>query len=313
MSVLASGTTPGVADVMPTPIVPPRVVNGNTLNLRAVPESVSRVAFPLVPHEWNRLDLEYPRIQRVLEVPEGFEVALTTTGLLVRTDDADAWGYVTLETASQPLRVTLLATTPFGEMVDGRIEGYSIGNYRQEPLNGLPSYERPTGFVRLTKEKEDVWISDHYRLRDMQCKQEGDPRFLVVRPEALIKLELLQDRFTAETGFRFDRFTIMSAYRTPHYNARIGNETTYSRHLYGDGLDVYIDRDGDSKMDDLNGDGRIDERDAVMLMETAARIDASPEWEWIKGGAGVYRRNHAHGPYLHIDTRGFVARWGVPN
>jgi hypothetical protein len=30
----------------------------------------------------------------------------------------------------------------------------------------------------------------------------------------------------------------------------------------------------------------------------------------MKGGAGVYHANAAHGPYLHVDARGYVARWG---
>src|ERR1051325_4467449 len=120
-----------------------------------------------------------------------------------------------------------------------------------ERLNGLESYAKPLGFMRLTEENGELFVSDHYRLRDFQCKLDGESKFLILRPEALLKLELLQHEL-AEHGIDFDRFTIMSGFRTPYYNARIGNETSYSRHLYGDAMDVYIDRNGDGRMDDIN-------------------------------------------------------------
>jgi hypothetical protein len=110
---------------------------------------------------------------------------------------------------------------------------------------------------------------------------------------------------------RFDRFTVMSGYRTPYYNAKIGNETSHSRHLYGDAMDIFIDANHDGSMDDVNGDRRVDTADARFILRIAERIDASPEWGWLKGGAGVYHANAAHGPYLHVDARGSIARWGV--
>ena len=59
---------------------------------------------------------------------------------------------------------------------------------------------------------------------------------------------------------------------------------------------------------DLNGDGRIDARDAAVLAEAAERVEqAHPE---LVGGVGIYRGNGAHGPFVHIDTRGKRARWG---
>jgi hypothetical protein len=103
----------------------------------------------------------------------------------------------------------------------------------------------------------------------------------------------------------------MSGYRTPYYNSMIGNETSYSRHLYGDAMDIYIDEDGDGQMDDINGDGKIDENDARFLLRIAEAIDHSTQWGWLKGGAGVYHATKAHGPYLHVDARGYVARWGL--
>ena len=30
----------------------------------------------------------------------------------------------------------------------------------------------------------------------------------------------------------------------------------------------------------------------------------------LVGGGGVYSDNGAHGPFLHVDVRGYKARWG---
>ena len=51
--------------------------------------------------------------------------------------------------------------------------------------------------------------------------------------------------------------------------------------------------------------------DAKFLLGIAEAIDQSQQWGWLKGGAGVYHSTRAHGPYLHIDARGYVTRWGL--
>jgi hypothetical protein len=60
-------------------------------------------------------------------------------------------------------------------------------------------------------------------------------------------------------------------------------------------------------MDDLNHDGRIDTGDARVIAEAAERVErAHPE---LVGGVGVYSTCCGHGPFVHIDTRGYRARW----
>ena len=60
-------------------------------------------------------------------------------------------------------------------------------------------------------------------------------------------------------------------------------------------------------MDDLDGDGRISTRDAEVIEEAVNRVErAHPA---LIGGTGIYRATSAHGPFIHIDTRGFRARW----
>jgi hypothetical protein len=60
-------------------------------------------------------------------------------------------------------------------------------------------------------------------------------------------------------------------------------------------------------MDDLNGDGRVNIRDAAVIQEAVDRVERThPE---LVGGCGIYAGTGSHGPFTHIDTRGFRARW----
>ena len=80
-----------------------------------------------------------------------------------------------------------------------------------------------------------------------------------------------------------------------------------SRHQYGDAADVWVDNDGDWYMDDLNRDGRSDTGDVRVMLRAVEAVERKyPE---LLGGAGIYRDNGAHGPFIHIDTRGSKARW----
>jgi len=58
----------------------------------------------------------------------------------------------------------------------------------------------------------------------------------------------------------------------------------------------------------LNGDGRVDSRDARVIAAAAERVEQkNPQ---LVGGVGVYHATSAHGPFVHIDVRGTRARWG---
>jgi hypothetical protein len=60
-------------------------------------------------------------------------------------------------------------------------------------------------------------------------------------------------------------------------------------------------------MDDLNRDGKISIDDSRVISAAVDRVEAAhPE---LVGGAGVYTAAAGHGPFIHIDTRGYRARW----
>lgn len=288
------------------------VIDGERIRLASVPDFTTRLFVPVVPGSLNALSIADEPIRRILDAPDGFSLSIESGEVVVGAAGRDTWGYANVETDRRRLTLTLVALTPATEIRNGLLDGYRIGRYMTKPLKGLSSYAPPLGFIRLTGDSGDVRVSDRYTLRDFQCKLEGgDSKFLVLRPEALLKLELMQHKLAGRVGASFDRFTIMSGFRTPYYNSKIGNETSYSRHLYGDAMDIFVDADGNGKMDDINRDGRVNHADASLLLAVAEEIDESVEWGWLKGGAGVYRANKAHGPFVHVDTRGYVARWGA--
>lgn len=187
------------------------------------------------------------------------------------------------------------------------VGGYRLGAYPGQPYQGNPRYAYPEGFIPLTGETRDVAVSPHFTLVQFRCKQPApEGEYLLLDERLVLKLELLLQR-VRDAGIPARTFFVMSGYRTPAYNAGIGNETTFSAHVYGMAADIYIDDDGDGTMDDLNRDGQITLADAQVLYDLAVPLDE--EFPELRGGLGLYRANAAHGPFIHVDVRGSVARW----
>jgi len=211
----------------------------------------------------------------------------------------------------QTMTLHLLVMRPLAETVAGRLNGYRIGHYEHEPLHGLQVYEPPRGLVEVTRDMADLRVSPNFRLGDFLCKQAGGfPKYLLLRTRLLLKLEYLLARARA-AGLARESFTVMSGYRTPFYNRAIGNTTNYSRHLYGGAVDVYVDESPrDGVMDDLNGDGRVDTRDAGVLYRLIDGQAGDPTYAPYVGGLARYPATRAHGPFVHLDARGYLARWG---
>jgi hypothetical protein len=205
------------------------------------------------------------------------------------------------------MQFNIFVMYPRNRASNGILNGYQIGQYPEEPLNNLEVYRPPRGFVEITADLADVPVSPHFRIGQFLCKNETTgPKYIVMRSALPLKLEEVLEEINY-SGVRTDRFEIMSGYRTPTYNRQLGKEAVYSRHLWGDAADVFIDRDGDGRMDDLNGDGRMDQQDAQWLVDQVDRIEA--KHTYLVGGVGQYPATARHGSFIHIDSRGFKARW----
>lgn len=207
---------------------------------------------------------------------------------------------------------SLITLRPFTDKRRGRIGSYLLGNW---PTEGgrvrAKGYVTPSGFIEVTKENQDTHVSDHFRLRDFLTKGQGNvwPKYLVLDTKLIDKLELVLAELEA-MGHTTSGVVVMSGFRTPTYNESGGDPTgraALSRHMYGDAADIFIDNDRSGGMDDLDGDRRITTRDAGVIEEAVNRVErAHPS---LVGGTGIYRATSAHGPFIHIDTRGFRARW----
>lgn len=210
--------------------------------------------------------------------------------------------------AADSVVLNAVVLVPFSRLRDGRVDGYRIGEYPAEPYRGLERYRRPAGFVRLTRDLVDLRVSPRFTLGQFPTKRPRSwPKYLVLEERLLLKLEMLVERAAAE-GVPTSGWRVLSGYRSPWYNRDIGRPK-YSRHIYGDAADVYVDRDGDGRMDDLDGDGRATLRDADVLHRIVQRMDGERRMRHYLGGLGKYPTTSTHGPFVHVDTRGYRARW----
>jgi len=209
---------------------------------------------------------------------------------------------------SDSVTVQAFVVVPYDRFQGELLNGYRIGRYPAKPLRGLASYSLPAGFVEVTPENEDILVSPHFRLKQFLCKEPGGSRkYIVLNERLLVALEYLLAR-VHEAGYRATTFHVMSGYRTPAYNLSLGN-VRYSQHQLGAAADIFIDENGDGRMDDLNGDGRSDIRDAEVLYRLIDAAAARPEAQGLIGGIGKYPATAAHGPFVHVDVRAGKARW----
>src|SRR5581483_7849661 len=199
---------------------------------------------------------------------------------------------------------------------NGRIGAYFIGSWPSEHGAKGPAkapaaaYANPAGFIEVTQANRDTPVSEHFKLGDFTTHDQPNvwPKYIVLQQKLIDKLELVLADLQAH-GIDVHGVKVMSGFRSPQYNYTGGNtagRADLSRHMYGDASDIYIDSDGDGQMDDLNHDGRISIDDARVILQAVDRVEAAhPE---LVGGAGVYTAASGHGPFIHIDSRGYRAR-----
>jgi hypothetical protein len=206
---------------------------------------------------------------------------------------------------------SVITLTPISERRRGRIGLYYIGTWPTERGRRRTGYVTPSGFIEVTQETQDTPVSDHFALGEFLTHGQDAvwPKYLVLEMRLVDKLELvLLD--LEERGYNTNGVHVMSGFRTPQYNVSGGNpagRASLSRHMYGDASDIFIDNDGNGWMDDLNHDGKLNLKDAEVILAAVDRVEqAHPN---LVGGAGVYAAASGHGPFIHIDVRGYRARW----
>ena len=241
-------------------------------------------------------------------------------GRLIKKDDLH-WEYIAPQTKGnhvleltgndpdKKMVLNVFVMVPASEQKGEYLNGYRIGKYPEKPYRNNPAYQKPKGFIEVTKENQDLQISPHFRLGQFICKQQPGywPKYMVLDPKLIFKLEILLEKLNNK-GLEINSLFVMSGYRSPFYNSSLGRGI-YSRHIYGDAADVYVDTNNDKIIDDLNKDGKASMGDAVFMADIIEEMNKSPEYKNLVGGLGKYKKTSAHTWDIHVDTRGYKARW----
>jgi hypothetical protein len=303
-----------VAPLISTPVSVSRTGDEETVpfSVRVKGETIPYRVFGLFLMPGERVLLEIAK-----DGPGGFEV-IAQDGV-VESSPPDGWHWTApSENGLYPIQVidrlsndtmTLNAFVLVPYRRQETLQGYRIGRYQQTGLARNAAYSVPDGFIEVTPANQSAQVAPHFTLSQFVAKQaSGFPKYLVLQEKLLLKLELLLDSVQAR-GIRASTFKVMSGYRTPFYNRSIGNRTIFSRHLYGDAADIYIDENGDGSMDDLNGDRRVNREDARYLARIVGQVEETSPFSRFLGGLGLYRSRANHGPFIHVDVRGVPTRW----
>lgn len=171
-------------------------------------------------------------------------------------------------------------------------------------------YDTPINFIKVASPTAAARkLSSHFTVAQflpVKPERYADnvwPQPLLIQMPLLEKLEAVLS-VLADHGKPTPTLTILSGYRTPRHNRRVGG-ASYSRHMYGDAVDFIVDANGDGKMDDLNGDGRVSRADLAWLLRRLADKSVPV----TAGGTGAYESHGQAEAFLHMDARGRTAYW----
>jgi hypothetical protein len=204
---------------------------------------------------------------------------------------------------------------PSSQLKDGFIGQYPMGFYPDPeeapagviPKTAYPQYLPPKGFIEVTPENQERFVSRHYCLKDFICHYKTSyPYYMALSPALLVKLELLTLKLR-QNGMPEARLNILSGFRTPWYNQTV-TRAKWSRHIYGDAVDITLDppTSDDSKAK-MNPNG-LDQNNFRVMVRLIEEIE---EETGLVGGLGVGENDAKvnHFSFIHMDTRGFKARW----
>jgi hypothetical protein len=215
------------------------------------------------------------------------------------------------ENAKKQVHINVFIKVPAEQVTGGRLKYYKIGHYPEsEQIKNKKNYIIPDGFVEVTPVNQNIKISPHFSLKEFVSKQKSMyPKYLYLENKLLLKLEAIRRELLLR-GIEVKNVVVMSGYRTPYYNKAIGN-VKFSRHVFGDAADIFVDNNGDYRMDDINNDNQHSIADAYLMAEVVESLAKRESFKGLLGGLGIYGPKIHRGAFIHIDTRGYKARWVV--
>ncbi len=276
-------------------------VNGNRL-------PAHRLAFMAMPGDSVTLsaspDSSWAAGSLAWELPGGTMAEGTTAGLRMPRSHG-IWA-LRVEDGSRSESYTVIAPVESSRWRTATLNSFPIGFYGDGNIRG----QLPDCFIELMPQDMERRVSTHLTLGQFLCHIEGSyPQYMVLQLDLVDKLEAVLDEVRRHYPEACDVHNI-SGFRTPIYNASIGNETSFSQHLYGGAADIWIESfPANGLMDDIDRNKRVDVFDGERLVEIVRQVEARGEAR--VGGASAYRWNRVHGPFVHIDVRGSAARWST--
>ncbi len=271
------------------------------ISVNGIPLQPHMMAFTAFPHE--TVTLSY-RDSLNWSVPD---LGFTGTGKEFSFNLPGSHGTYTVtasdsETVQDYIMVVPLNTAQFRT---NTLNSFPIGFYGDgNTRDNLPD----RGFIELWPGTFDARISTHLTFSDFLGHTEGGwPQYMVLDLRLVHKLECVFEQ-VALLYPEARSIHCISGFRTPAYNAAIGNDTGFSLHLYGAAADFWIEGWPDNDLiDDLDRNKRIDVYDGEFIVEVTRALEAAGEV--ATGGASAYRWIPTHGPFVHLDTRGSAAVW----
>jgi hypothetical protein len=261
----------------------------------------SEIEYPLDVHG-DPAGLRYEWIRLGETVPT--EATRPLAGATVRVPSKAGFYRLALANGEQQRIVeglTVAVLVPFKEKEGSMLNGYRIGTYLAEKIEGKQS--PPEGFLEVSEHDVDLPVSKHLKVGDFLTHdgQETWPRYAAVSPRLLDKLELVVSEITRWYGTNAPltlALDVHSGFRAPAHNSHIARAARDSQHQYGDAADIIMD---------ANGDGKYTALDSRMVGLAVEIVELKhPE---LVGGLGIYTSGHARTTYVHIDARGTRVRW----
>ncbi len=273
------------------------------LSLNGVQLPAHRCAIVIIPGDTVSLSVSTP-VTWVMSSGTFLSSATETTNVIWVAPRSHGIFSLEVSDTSGTAEYTVMIPVESSRWRTTSLNSFSIGSYGDgNQRDNLPEY-----FFEITSSTYLLPLSTHLKIADFLCHVDGNyPQYMALDMELIEKLENLvatvQHVYPGNLGI-----TCISGFRTPEYNARIGNDTTESLHLYGRAADIWIERlPSNGLMDDLDRNKRVDIGDGEFLISIIRELESSGLV--TVGGASVYRWNRSHGPFIHIDVRGYSASW----
>src|SRR6056297_2858709 len=100
--------------------------------------------------------------------------------------------WVTDEKTNEKIKINVFVLEPYNNLKNGYLNGYRIGYYPRIPASKSENYTLPKGFIKVTRQNKDTYLTPHFKLSQFICKQPGNyPKYLVMQELLLDKLEYL--------------------------------------------------------------------------------------------------------------------------